>query len=373
MPGKQDAVALDIFCGAGGAALGAIAAGFQVVGGVDIDRAAARSFKLNLRAEPLVVDLRSISGKDILRFYGLSKRETSLLIACPPCQGFTRLSRKKHLSLNRLVKVFTDLLPEILPENIFFENVPGILSSSFFDYLLCKLEKIGFSYDYAVINALDFGVPQRRKRVILVATRNPDLKKSIRLPRSADNINVKTVRDAIYDLPPLKAGESHPEITNHECMNHSEEILNRIRKIPKNGGSLRHLPRHEWLKCHKRRNVGFYDVYGRLNWDQPANTITSGCTNPSKGRFIHPEQDRALSLREAARLQTFPDPWWTSSLFPPSHFDRQQLNRIPGLRHFVFLGNFAEKSRQIGNATPPLLAYHILRSVFGNRINMHTS
>jgi DNA (cytosine-5)-methyltransferase 1 len=224
-----------------------------------------------------------------------------------------------------LVEVFAKLVKSFLPDYMLFENVPWVRSSRHYRQLVGLLKKCGYKLKSRVLDAADYGVPQRRKRLILIASRRGEP----RLPRRARRR--VTVREAIGDLPPLKPGEAHPLIPNHRAMKHGEEVLTRIRAIPKDGGSRSALPAGLQLRCHKRLVRGYNDVYGRMKWDDVAPTLTSGCTNPSKGRFIHPEQDRAMTPREAARLQTFPD--W-----------------------FVFFGGFTSISRQIGNAMPVELA-----------------
>lgn len=211
------------------------------------------------------------------------------------------------------------------------------------------MTKFGYHYVYETLDAVNYGVPQFRRRLLLLATRVKSIFPVLKLParthaspQEAMKLKLRSwanVRDAIGDLPSVKSGESDPTIPNHKAWNHTEKILRRIRQVPKDGGFRTDIKRELWLKCHSSDddNIGFYDVYGRLRWNKPANTITSGCTNPSKGRFIHPEQDRGLSVREAARLQSFPD-----ARLP-----------IKGFRtDFVFHGTDTEAATQVGNTFP---------------------
>lgn len=348
-------IVIDLFSGCGGSSLGFADEGFELRAAVDIDPWACETYAKNMGLKPIVGDLCGIAGRTILKEAGLDVGETDVLIGCPPCQGFTRM-RRRFLEdddpRNRLVFIFAERVAEIRPKVVLFENVPGILQTRegwYFEVLLKALERNGYPRSlmaWGVLNAADYGVPQRRMRFILMAVRG-DLGVKAELPprthappHIARDLGLRpwvTVREAIGTLPPLNAGEKDRSIPNHEAPMHSKRILKLISAIPKNGGTIRDLPRDFWLRCHLRHE-GYKDVYGRLRWDDVANTITSGCTNASKGRFIHPEQDRALTPREAARLQGFPD-------------------------SFVFYGPLTAVARQIGNAMPPPLARAIAGAV----------
>jgi len=339
---------IDLFSGCGGSSLGFADEGFELRAAVDIDPWASETYAKNLGLKPVIGDLYRISGHAILKEADLDIGETDVLIGCPPCQGFTRMRKRFSKGgdpRNDLVLVFAERVAEIRPKVVLFENVPGILQTEegqYFKMLLRVLEENGYPRSlmtWGILNAADYGVPQRRLRFILIAVRG-DLGVKAELPprthapyRVAKSLGLRswvTVREAIGTLPPLSAGEKDPSIPNHEAPAHSEKILRLISMIPKDGGTIRDLPREFWLRCHLRHE-GYRDVYGRLWWNDVANTITSGCTNASKGRFIHPEQDRALTPREAARLQGFPDT-------------------------FIFYGPLTAVARQIGNAMPPPLA-----------------
>jgi DNA (cytosine-5)-methyltransferase 1 len=315
---------LDLFCGCGGSSLGfklameKLRLNCEIVG-VDINRDACITFQKNRIGQAVRADARFLP-------FRLKKGDFDILIGCPPCQGFTRMRGKPNQQdpRNALVKVYSKYVKSLLPKYLMFENVPWVRDSHFYHQLAECLKSCGYKYVSGVIDAADYGVPQRRKRLILVAS----LRGRPKLPEPEHN--KVTVREAIGDLPPLEAGEKHPVIPNHVCMKHNDKVLSRIRTVPKDGGSRKVLPRELWLTCHLE-NKGYNDVYGRMKWDDVAPTLTTGCTNPSKGRFIHPEQDRAITPREAARIQTFPD--W-----------------------FVFFGGLTSISRQIGNAMPIKLA-----------------
>lgn len=331
---KRPIRVLDIFCGCGGSSLGFALAlrdsglNCEIVG-IDIDRDACLTFQRNRVGQAIRADARYLP---IRRERGIF----DVIIGCPPCQGFTRMRGKPapYDPRNKLVDTFIEWVKFLRPRFVMFENVPWVLDSEYFDRLLKGLQSYGYKYSADIIDAANYCVPQRRKRLILVGC----LKRKPKLPAPIPEI--VTVRDAIGDLPPLKSGEEHAGIPNHKCMKHSKTVLKRIKLIPKNGGSRSSLPKELWLKCHIK-SVGHNDVYGRMRWDDVAPTLTSGCTNPSKGRFLHPDQDRAITPREAARLQTFPD--W-----------------------FVFYGGMTSISRQIGNAMPVRLAKYVAKALLTN-------
>ncbi|MHB8585228.1 MAG: DNA cytosine methyltransferase [Thermoplasmatota archaeon] len=336
---------LDLFAGAGGASVGFRRANCRPVGAVELDLVAASTFAANLGVVPLVADLRCVDAQNILEFYGLGRADIDAIIGCPPCQGFTRMRNGsgRRDPRNALVSVFLQIIRDIRPRFVAFENVPGILEPRHrrrFDLMVAALRRIGYHVTQGVLEAADYGVPQFRRRLVVVADRDcvPVLPTPTHaeVPRRGETRKHRTVRDAIADLPRLRAGEAS-SIPNHEARSHSQEVVRLISRIPHDGGSRTDLPRRYWLACHQEHE-GHYDVYGRMRWDSPSPTITSGCTNPSRGRFTHPSQDRAITAREAARLQTFPN-------------------------NFRFLGGREEIQTQIGNAFPPLLAERVAEAL----------
>jgi DNA (cytosine-5)-methyltransferase 1 len=335
-------LAADLFCGAGGSSLGLITAGFRPVLAVDIDPTSLETYCHNLSPYTKAVvegDLSALRGEELLDRAGLLPGELDLIIGCPPCQGFTDHGRPGD-PRNVLVSAFLKRIEEMRPRAVLFENVTGILERGhlLFEQFRRGLQSLGYSTICQVVGAVHYGVPQRRRRVVLAAVLRelgrPHLPRPThnhpRLARKKGLQPWKTVREAISDLPPLNSGERCPYIPNHEAPRHSSRILELIKRIPPDGGSIRNLPRRFWLRCHLRHD-GHKDVYGRMRWDAPAPTITTGVYSPSKGRFIHPEQHRGITMREAARLQGFPD--W-----------------------FRFLGGRTIQARHIGNALPPPLA-----------------
>lgn len=323
--------AIDLFCGAGGLTLGLKQAGFKVLAGVEIVPLAARTYTKN---HPDVTclprDIRDVSGTDILEKHSIGVGKLDLLAGCPPCQGFSTLrTRNKSLSVddtrNDLLFEFLRLIDEIQPKSVMMENVPTLARDARMSEFLARLSDLGYCVDQnsvRVENAADYGVPQRRRRMILLVSKSGPV-------AAAPTATPVTVRECFGAAKLGPVGSTNDPLHDHKPrrMPHVEEI---IRSIPKDGGSRSSLPDHLVLDCHRGTNPGFRDVYGRMSWDKVAPTITSGCGNPSKGRYLHPEEDRAISLREAALLQTFP---------PDYYFDLSEGRGKAAL--------------MIGNALPP--------------------
>lgn len=295
-------VAIDLFSGCGGLSLGLKHAGFAVAAAIEIDDRACETYRLNHKKTKLFnCDISNILGSELMKNLGLKLGELDLLAGCPPCQGFSTLKTKNTCyqiddTRNNLIQEFSRLVEELLPKTVMLENVPNLRNDFRFHKFCIQLKKLGYQYSYDVLNVANFGVAQRRRRLILLASRVGPIDLAISTGECV------TVRSVIGDLP--DAGQSEDAMHDIKRI-HSEKVLNIIKNIPKNGGSRKDLPDHLVLDCHKKSN-GFGDVYGRLSWDKVSSTITSGCINPSKGRFIHPEYDRAITLREASLLQGFP-------------------------------------------------------------------
>lgn len=295
--------AIDLFSGCGGLTLGLRQAGFDVVGGIEIDPLAAETYQVNHPAVRVWnSDIRELSARAIREELRLCKGELDLLAGCPPCQGFSSLRRLnggrriRDRKSKDLLFEFLRFVEELLPKAIMLENVPHLAKDYRMGTFVAALRRLGFNYQIGVFDCADFGVPQRRKRMVLIASRLGEIEFA-RPERKR-----RTVRDAISALPLSgKSGDPLHDIAEKR----SPSIVRLIRRIPKDGGSRTDLAARFQLECHLRCD-GFKDVYGRMAWDKVAPTITTGCFNPSKGRFLHPTENRAITLREAALLQTFP-------------------------------------------------------------------
>lgn len=294
--------AVDLFAGCGGLTTGLKQAGFRVVAAVEIDRNAVRTYKKN---HPEVhvwqTNIRSVVVRELAARSGLSIGRLDLLAGCPPCQAFSRMR-----SLNRGRRIRDprqkDLLHELLrfarvlkPKTIMVENVPGLARDRRWRFFIAALQKLGYTCKSDVLDCADYAVAQRRRRLVLLASR-------VGVVQFAAPRKRITVSHVLNGLP--RAGKSGDPL--HDLPEkRTEKVLTRIRSIPKNGGSRSDLGIKRQLECHRRCN-GFKDVYGRMRWGGVAPTITSGCFNPSKGRFLHPRENRAITMREAALLQSFP-------------------------------------------------------------------
>jgi DNA (cytosine-5)-methyltransferase 1 len=291
--------AVDLFAGCGGLTEGLRQAGFKVLGAVDNDLLAVNTYRAN---HPRVVawhaDIRTLTGTTILQRLNLRRGTLDLLAGCPPCQGFSRLRTKNRAGVedhrNDLVLEFIRLVRELLPKAVMMENVPALATDTRIERINADLETLGYRVRADVLDAADYGVPQRRKRFVLVASRVGDVAFARRTRRA------RTVRDALASRR-MRAGDP---LHDYEDVR-SDRIAALIRQIPPDGGSRDALPAEYRLPCHEKTD-GFKDVYGRMSWDAVAPTITGGCVNPSRGRFLHPDEHRSITLREAALLQTFP-------------------------------------------------------------------
>ena len=352
--GKILLKAIDLFCGAGGLSCGLQNAGFEVALGIDIDANALASYKNYFQdTVTITADINDISAPIISSLTDLTPGSNFLLAGCPPCQGFSSLGKRDpHDEKNQLVYQYVRLIQKLKPTFILMENVPGMsknVGKEIFQKVINLLSK-NYIVEYDTLNAADFGVPQTRKRLVLHGIRKDvytllkqELNNAFSLlpeqthcdPKKNTNKqyeNWRTVGETIMELPPLVAGEAYNgnDIHNHVCRNLSQTNIKRLNFAHNNDGSRTSLPEEYRLPCHNGVTT-FSDTYGVMHLDKPAPTLTSGCTTISKGRFGHPTQNRGISLREAAKLQTFPD-------------------------NFEFIGTLSSISLQIGNAVPPLLA-----------------
>jgi DNA (cytosine-5)-methyltransferase 1 len=320
-------IAIDLFSGCGGLTLGLKQAGFEVVAAIENEGLAVRIYKWNHpHVRVCASDIRKIRARTLMQALELKPGELDLLAGCPPCQGFSVLRTRNGAEQRRDKK--NSLIGEMLrfarafqPKAVMLENVPGLSDHWSFLKVCRGLRRLGYRVRWDVKDARHYGVPKRRKRLILVAGRG------FEIPFAPESNTVKTVKQANGRL--AKAGKSRDKLHNLP-ENRSQKVVSLIKSIPRDGGSRTDLPRSRQLACHKRLD-GFNDIYGRMAWNAPSPTMTSGCFNPSKGRFLHPRENRAITLREAALLQTF-----------------------PGDYHFPVDGGKEAVPLMIGNALPPV-------------------
>jgi DNA (cytosine-5)-methyltransferase 1 len=295
--------AIDLFCGCGGMTEGLKQAGFQVVWGNDVATAPLMAYRAN---HPEVTvdenDIREVECINVMKTLGLERGDLDLLVGCPPCQGFSSMrTHNGRYSIpddrNDLINDYLRFIEAFAPKAVMLENVPGLKDDLRFERFVAAMHDLGYQGEWKILNVADYGVPQRRRRLIYVAA------KKISLSISHKKIAPRTVRDAIGTLSPAgKSGDFMHDFPEKR----TKKIEEMIALIPKNGGGRSQLPDEYVLPCHKRNPTGFKDVYGRMAWDKPSPTITGGCASPSKGRFLHPEENRCITLREASLLQGFP-------------------------------------------------------------------
>lgn len=293
--------AVDLFSGCGGLTEGLKQAGIKVIGALEFDAKACQTYKLNHPEVELIEDdIRRISPEYFLTKLKIKKGQIDLLAGCPPCQGFstlrTRNRRASRDERNALIDNFLSYVIHLSPKSVMLENVPGLEKHYRFKKFISSLRREGYKVEYKILDVSDYGVAQRRSRLILLANK-------LQTPIFADKVKTKeTVASIIGGLESPSESKDDIHTIPEKRTSQVKEI---IKNIPKNGGSRKDLPEHLVLKCHISFS-GFSDVYGRMKWDSQSPTITSGCHNPSKGRFLHPDEDRTITLREASLLQGFP-------------------------------------------------------------------
>lgn len=342
----MDFKVLDLFCGAGGFSYGMDKnPHFQTVVALDFDDKAAETFKKNMpQAEVLVGDITDAAVKE--KVIGLSEKAgINMIIGGPPCQGYSMKGKKLGLKdpRNFLFREYLNLVRELQPEVFVIENVKGLLLASngwFKEEILKAIEELGYAVEYGVLNAADYGVPQSRERAIFICSKG----RKIALPVPVEEKHT-TVRDAISDLSYLESGEGDFEqdyitepqtdyqrlmraysnkLYNHKASNHKQVAIDKLKLIPPEQGK-------EFLPSEMHGNQKFKTTWGRLKWDEASPTIDTRFDASSNGTNNHPYLNRAITPREAARIQSFDD-------------------------SFIFYGSKVYIRRQIGNAVPPLLA-----------------
>lgn len=297
---------VDLFCGVGGLTHGLQQAGLNVVAGVDIEASCQFAYETNNNSIFINEDVTNLRSNTILDYY--PDDSIKILVGCAPCQPFSRYSSRYRKNGHcdekwRLLYYFQEIAKEILPDIISIENVPNLSNEKIFNDFLDELEKLNYHCDWKIVNCPEYGVPQRRKRLVMLASRYGNIEL---IPPLYGSDQYRTVRMAIADLPHIEDGEICDSDPLHRASKLSEINKKRIQQsVP--GGTWRDWDEELILKCHKKNSGKTYpSVYGRMKWDEPSPTITTQFYGYGNGRFGHPEQDRALTLREGAILQSFP-------------------------------------------------------------------
>ena len=335
--------AVDFFCSAGGVTCGFKQAGIDVLGGIDIDPACKNTYEKNNNAKYLCADVSNLEKEKVSEVFKIQRNQDDLIfVGCSPCQYYSNIKtiKTKSEKTRLLLEDFQEFVDYYLPGYVLIENVPGLdkKAESPLGKFKKFLEENGYIYIDGILNAKYYRVPQNRRRYILLATR---IKNKIHLPKP-DKQNILTVKHAIGDyskFPQISAGTKDESNFNHSAAKLSEINLKRIVMTPINGGSRKSWNTKELqLHCYKHHN-GHTDVYGRMFWDKPAPTITTRFVSFSNGRYGHPVQNRAISLREGATLQSFPEDY------------------------IFYSSSQGTIAKMIGNAVPPLLAKAIAESL----------
>lgn len=299
---KKHPAAVDLFCGAGGLSYGMQKAGIRICAGIDIDPSCRHPFEANVGAPFHEKDASDLTPEFVASLY--PKKAVRILAGCAPCQPFSCYTHSDNSKQWNLLSKFGEMIEHVRPDIITMENVPGLTRHPVFRKYLRTIERGGYDCHYEVINAAEYGVPQERKRLVLLASR---LGKMGTLRRTHGKDRYVTVKDTIRHLSRIVAGESSKSDRLHRSCNMSDKNLRRIRRsVP--GGTWKDWNAKLRSSCHKKGTGSTYgSVYGRMEWDKPAPTITTQFHGFGSGRFGHPRQDRAISLREGALLQTFPE------------------------------------------------------------------
>lgn len=331
---------VDLFCGAGGLTHGFVLEGLPVVAGIDLDPACRYPYVANNHAQFLERDISKVTVDELRNLFGGA--ELTVLAGCAPCQPFSTYAQRYELDGKDgkwgLLYEFARLAQGASPDVITMENVPTVAKHEVFHDFVDTLKRLGYTVSFEVVDSSKYGVPQMRRRMVLLASKHGEIKMI-----EPTHERPKTVREAIGRLRPLSAGEAAPRDRLHAASALSPKNLQRIR-ASRPGGTWRDWPQHLVSECHKAESGRTYPgVYGRMAWNQPAPTMTTQCYGFGNGRFGHPKQDRAISLREAAILQSFPRDY---AFVPPG-----------GEVSFTALG------RLIGNAVPVDLGRAIARSI----------
>ncbi len=345
-PKKPEVVVVDLFCGVGGLTHGFVKEGFTVAAGIDTDASCRFAYEQNNNAEFVCASIEAFDADRLAQYYpdGCVK----ILVGCAPCQPFSKYTNRyaKELSYTEkwgLLIKFGELIKDFRPDIVSMENVPELLKHKkyrVYDEFIDLLTECGYDPQAHLVYCRDYGIPQKRRRLVVLGSRYGRIEL---LKPTHEAESYRTVKDAISHLNPLAAGETDKDDPLHRAAGLSATNLNRIKNTPE-GGSWKDWDKSLVAKCHKRkRGKTYVSVYGRMLWDEPSPTMTTQCYGFGNGRFGHPEQHRAISLREAACLQTFPEDY--SFTDPSANFYTSRLGR------------------QIGNAVPVTLGRVIAKSI----------
>jgi len=299
--------AVDLFCGIGGLSYGLQKAGISVVAGVDLDQSSQYAYEENVKADFILKDISKFHGDEINKKYWRGKDQIKILAGCAPCQPFSahsnKIKNKKQTKKWRLISEFRRLVEETNPDIVTMENVPNLANQKIFKDFVDFLKQRKYFVSYTNVYCPDYGIPQKRRRLVLLASKHGVIEL---IPKTHSEKNYISLKEAIGNLPPVKAGEVCESDPLHRSIKLTEINLRRIKASKPNGTWL------DWdedlrLACHKKITGNTYKaVYGRMSWNEPSSTITTQFHNYGTGRFGHPTQNRALTIREAAILQTFP-------------------------------------------------------------------
>lgn len=343
---------VDLFCGIGGLSYGLKCQGMKIIAGFDLDYTCQYAYETNTGGKFYYRDVKTISGDEINKLYSQKKNTIKILAGCAPCQPFSSYAfknKEKDSEKYDLLYEFGRLVREVQPDIVTMENVTQIINFKLKPVLqdfVDELKSLGYFVDVQKIFCPDYGIPQTRRRIVLVASK---LGQITIIPPTHDKENYVTVRETIGHLPSLLSGASDPLDPLHRSIALTPINMRRIQATPY-GGSWHDWPNELVLDCHKKVGGKTYgSVYGRMEWDKPAPTMTTQCTGLGNGRFGHPEQHRAISAREAALIQTFPQSY---KFFP----DEQQVS-------------ITKASRYIGNAVPPKLGEILAMSIINHIVN----
>ncbi len=343
----KDFSVIDLFCGVGGLTHGFVNEGFHITAGIDFDNSCQYAFEKNNNTKFIHKNIAQLTSPELSALYPKGKRK--ILIGCAPCQPYSIFNRNNKIEENSdydvrwlLLYSFAKLIRKARPEIISMENVPllkNFRNGKVFNDFVSSLEKSGYHLTYDIYDAQDYGVPQRRKRLVLLGSLHGKIEM---IPPTHATTKI-TVREAIGCLPGIEDGEIYKRDRLHRARKLTELSKKRI-QATKEGGSWQDWDESLKLECHKKESGGLYkSVYGRMKWDDVAPTMTTYCIGLNNGRFGHPEQDRAISLREAAIIQSFPKKYeFVDPEFPV---------------------NVGLVAKHIGNAVPVLLGKAIAKSI----------